>query len=144
MEEKFCNGCQTSKLISEFWIKHNKLQARCKECQKVYHKQHYKDNIENYKDRAKKRNQKIVESVRKFIQEQKDKPCQDCGTKYPYYVMDFDHRPGEKKIFNLAKIARVKPSLDLVIEEIAKCDVVCSNCHRIRTYNRTKMLCPKG
>lgn len=144
MEEKFCKGCQTSKAVGEFWTKHGKPQARCKECQRLYHKQHYQDNSKDYKDRAKKRNQEVVESIRKFIQEQKDKPCQDCGIKYPYYVMDFDHRPGMKKIFNLAQMARIKPSLDVVIKEVEKCDVVCSNCHRIRTYNRTKMLCPKG
>lgn len=138
MEEKFCNGCQESKSLDCFAKKGKGLQARCKSCQNLYHKQHYVDNIEEYKDRAKKRNQQVTESIRLYIREQKDKPCQDCEKKYPYYVMDFDHHPEEEKLYNIANMARERLSLDLVKKEISKCDIVCSNCHRIRTHNRTK------
>lgn len=146
MEEKFCNGCQKSKpqTTDHFGRRGNGFQSRCKECQGNYHKQHYIDNSEAYKERAAERNKKIIVEVREFIRSKKDVPCQDCGIKYPYYVMDFDHREGVVKDYNVAAMARQKLSLDLVIEEVAKCDVVCSNCHRIRTHNRTKMLCPKG
>ena len=146
MEEKFCNGCQKSKpqTTDYFGRRGNGFQSRCKECQGNYHKKHYVDNMASYKVRASTRNKKVIEEIREYLRKEKDIPCKDCGLKYPYYVMDFDHRPNEKKIYNLAQMARVKPSLDVVIEEVAKCDVVCSNCHRIRTHNRTKMLCPKG
>lgn len=138
MEEKFCNGCQKSKLIDEFWTKHGKPQARCKECQKDYHKQHYKDNMKAYKTRAYKRNKQVTLEIREYIRREKDKPCQDCGFSYPYYVMDFDHRPGEKKLCDIARMAGSKVKLEKVKKEIAKCDIVCSNCHRIRTHNRNK------
>jgi hypothetical protein len=49
--------------------------------------------------------------------------------------MDFDHRQGEAKVINLANASRMTRSK--ILEEIAKCDVVCSNCHRERTYLRT-------
>lgn len=138
MEEKLCNGCQKSKPLTDdnFGRRGNGWQARCKMCQGEYHKQHYIDNMDAYKDRAKQRNKEITDRVRQYIQEQKDKPCQDCGVKYPYYVMDFDHRPGSGKSFNIAQMARIKPTLEKVQQEIAKCDIVCSNCHRIRTHNR--------
>lgn len=64
----------------------------------------------------------------------KDVPCFDCGVRYPPYVMDFDHRNPEEKFsgLNLMKTySRTK-----VLEEIAKCDVVCANCHRERTNAR--------
>lgn len=140
MEEKFCNGCQKSKpkTVDYFGRRGNGWQARCKDCQGNYHKQHYKDNLDTYKDRAKKRNKKVIENLRSFLRDQKDKPCQDCNVSYPYYVMDFDHRPGEKKEFNLAQVAGLQVSIERVIEEISKCDLVCSNCHRIRTHNRNK------
>jgi len=138
MEEKFCNGCQKFKLISEFWKKHDKPQARCKDCQRTYHKKHYKNNLESYKDRAKKRNQEITQALKTIIHAQKDKPCQDCGIKYPHYVMDFDHLPGEQKLFNMARATCLQPSSEKLMVEIQKCDVVCSNCHRIRTYNRSR------
>ena len=72
---------------------------------------------------------------RKYLNKQKDKPCQDCGVRYPWYVMDFDHRDGEIK---LSKISLVASSFgwEKLKAEVAKCDVVCANCHRIRTYKK--------
>ena len=64
----------------------------------------------------------------------KDKPCQDCGKKYPHYVMDFDHREGEKKLLEVARMVAGGWSLKKIMKEIKKCDIVCSNCHRLRTY----------
>jgi hypothetical protein len=138
MEEKFCTGCQKSKLVDEFWRKKNKPQSRCKDCQREYHKQHYKDNLKVYKNRAKKRNSRVLEEMREYIRTLKNVPCQDCEYSYPYYVMDFDHRPGEEKLFNVSQMAREKLNIDAIKKEISKCDIVCSNCHRIRTYNRSK------
>ena len=74
--------------------------------------------------------------LRKFIQEFKDTAiCMDCGTKYPYYVLDFDHRPGEVKLFNIGQHGK-NTTLKSLKDEIAKCDIVCANCHRIRTWQR--------
>ena len=57
----------------------------------------------------------------------------DCGKQYSYYVMDLDHVRGEK-ICNVSLMVSMGFSDEEIIEEIAKCDVVCSNCHRERTY----------
>jgi hypothetical protein len=62
-----------------------------------------------------------------------NKPCMDCGVIYPPYVLDFDHL-GDK-LFNLSSQTHYT-SLERIQKEIAKCDLVCSNCHRIRTHNR--------
>lgn len=63
----------------------------------------------------------------------KDKPCMDCGIQYPPFVMDFDHRDPSTKKFHFQVAKNWKDTLT----EIAKCDLVCSNCHRVRTYLRT-------
>lgn len=68
---------------------------------------------------------------------QKMKPCMDCEIVYPPYVMDFDHRPGEVKIADINRLVR-QSNWKTIEEEILKCDLVCANCHRIRTYNRSK------
>ncbi len=47
--------------------------------------------------------------------------------------MDFDHVRGEKK-FNLGSVLALNVSAEILDEEIAKCDIVCANCHRIRTH----------
>lgn len=75
-------------------------------------------------------------AIRKVVQEAKSCPCSDCKQTYPWYVMDFDHVRG-KKLFNLALAANKLMALNLVKDEIAKCDVVCANCHRERTFKRS-------
>ena len=68
-----------------------------------------------------------------MVVDAKGVPCKDCGGVFPVYVMDFDHRdPGDKE----ALISHLVNALSLrrLVAEMAKCDVVCSNCHRIRTY----------
>ncbi len=65
----------------------------------------------------------------------KSVPCSDCGVRYPPYVMDFDHlKPEEKEI----KIGQGW-SITRTLAEIEKCEVVCSNCHRIREHERRQM-----
>lgn len=67
------------------------------------------------------------------VRELKSVPCADCCQSYPYYVMQFDHL-GEK----LFAIGRRSSSMAYhkVLDEIEKCEVVCSNCHAIRTWQR--------
>lgn len=74
-----------------------------------------------------------------LVAEMKDVPCTDCGKKFPTYCMDFDHLPGEAKVQTVSKMMG-KVGMKKILAEIAKCDVVCSNCHRIRTYDRGQWL----
>ena len=66
----------------------------------------------------------------KRLQAAKNSPCIDCGHQFPPECMDFDHVRGKKlyKISDIGSLADVK-----FYAEVAKCEVVCSNCHRIRT-----------
>lgn len=64
------------------------------------------------------------------------RPCMDCGGIYPPYVMDFDHVRG-KKLFQVA--GSLHRSRERVLAEVAKCDVVCSNCHRMRTFRHKEV-----
>lgn len=61
--------------------------------------------------------------------------CRDCGYRADAAALDFDHVRGEK-LFELARAGtRSRSSIEI---EITKCDVVCANCHRVRTYNRRR------
>jgi hypothetical protein len=62
-------------------------------------------------------------------------PCADCGLSYPPFVMDFDHVKGEKTK-DISNLVQEGASLAALMAEIDKCEVVCANCHRIRTYKR--------
>jgi hypothetical protein len=71
----------------------------------------------------------------RYIQDLKSNtPCMDCKESFPYYVMDFDHVRGRKQA-NVSEliVTLSKKRIDL---EIAKCEIVCSNCHRVRTHQR--------
>jgi len=73
------------------------------------------------------------ERIRTLINELKSVPCADCGKFYPPYVMDFDHRDPSDKKYHIGEATRSMSILSVYIE-VAKCDVVCANCHRIRTH----------
>ena len=61
-------------------------------------------------------------------------PCHDCGVQYPPHVMTFDHVRGTKET-DIA-VAAWRWSVERIDEEIAKCEIVCANCHAERTYQR--------
>lgn len=137
MEEiKCCGRCGKDKAVSEFWVRNKILQAWCKSCHSERHKEYYQKNKQPYLDRAKERNTKARKEIREFVASLKDNPCMDCGNRYPPYVMDFDHRVSSQKRINVSAMARSQFTKEMVLEEVAKCDLVCSNCHRIRTHNR--------
>ena len=70
---------------------------------------------------------------RTITDEAKAVPCVDCGGTFPPECMDFDHVRGEK-LFGLAQGSG--KAIESVLAEIAKCDVICANCHRTRTRQR--------
>ena len=82
-----------------------------------------------------KATKKCADAKRLLIQAVKERPCHDCKVVYPYWIMDFDHVRG-KKDFNLGIGAN--RSIHRLLLEIEKCDIVCANCHRSRTFNRRK------
>jgi hypothetical protein len=80
-----------------------------------------------------RRYQRQKELLRAIVREAKAGPCADCGLSWPYYVMHFDHVRGDK-LFNIGKISSIAHGVSerRLRAEIAKCDLVCSNCHLIR------------
>lgn len=100
------------------------------EDQRACSRAHYRNNKDMYLRKNVARRRRLYDTV---IVKEKDKPCADCGHSFPTCCMDFDHVRG-KKSFDIA--SNVTSSTEKLIAEIAKCDVVCANCHRIRTHNR--------
>lgn len=134
---KFCKACNTEKLEEEFNKKGTGHQAKCRTCQHAYHKAFYQENCEREKKRllGHKKARKIKLSL--FINKLKSNPCTDCGNTFPPICMDFDHL--RDKSFNIGEVYARLTSEKTILEEIAKCELVCANCHRIRTQNRSKV-----
>lgn len=68
-----------------------------------------------------------------MLRELRNVPCADCGGRFEPHQMDFDHRDPSTKLFNLMTGRAMLMSQQKLLAEVAKCDVVCVNCHRIRT-----------
>jgi hypothetical protein len=120
-EQKQCGHCKKMKYFSKF-TKDNRakcgLKSECDEC------------------RAESR-RKLRKSKRQKINQLKETtPCKDCKKYYPSYVMQFDHLPGKGRVKKF-QLNNGQLYSDIQIqEEIAKCEIVCANCHAIRTHIR--------
>lgn len=97
----------------------------------------YQKNREAILVRQRETNARVRKEKQDYIRSLKEEsPCSDCGNNYPYYVMDFDHVSGDK-LYNIGDMLGSKrSSWKALLAEIDKCEIVCSNCHRIRTHNR--------
>jgi len=98
------------------------------------------DFEKNKKEKPKKRTLQQKKDLHKMLGGIKEKSgCLDCKHFYPFYILDFDHTRGTK-VSNVGQMLDYF-SVEDIMNEVAKCDVVCSNCHRERTYfrqNKTK------
>ncbi len=68
----------------------------------------------------------------------KNKPCLDCGRTFPPECMDFDHINPATKSFTISYRVvscgcKSEKAKETILAEIAKCRLICANCHRIRT-----------
>jgi hypothetical protein len=61
--------------------------------------------------------------------------CADCGYRAHPRALDFDHI-GTDKVGDVGRMMHSRMAWSIILAEIAKCEVVCANCHRIRTYER--------
>lgn len=141
MDSKVCSKCGLSKSLLEFYIRKKHREGeyyeRCKECFKERGRKYYHSNHERQLKLANLRNRRTKDKRRILLAELKDRPCADCGKKYPPWVMDFDHREDELKIGSISRLTFwSKSKFDKILLEINKCDLVCANCHRQRTYDR--------
>jgi len=86
-------------------------------------KQYYKKSIK----------EKHHENI-KFIHKEKLKQgCVCCGYKENPYALDFDHLDPASKIDGVARMST--RNIEKIKEEILKCQVLCANCHRIKTHD---------
>jgi len=136
---KRCPRCCEVKPLTEFATRPKprrngeKVQAYCCPCYTVYWREYYHNNKAGHQRQAQRREA----AIRSLVRAAKDTPCSDCGQRFPFYVMQFDHREGEQKCFNIGDMNdRRRVGRSRLLEELAKCDVVCANCRHERTYQR--------
>lgn len=104
----------------------------CRKCKSAYQREWYRRNRERHladvREDAKARHRRVAE----YVASLKSLPCADCGRCYPPEVMDFDHVRGEKD--RDISVLRWRVGAVRLEAEISKCEVVCANCQRERSY----------
>jgi len=135
-EMKVCSTCSLEKAAGEFSRKGGALQSKCKSCQSAYHRLYYQRNKSRFIAKNRRNKNRQRKRLRNILLEVKQRPCQDCGGIFHPWVMEFDHREGMKKEAAVANLVSKGCTDARLLEEIEKCDVVCANCHRMRTYRR--------
>lgn len=132
MTKKKCFKCGKNRNVNKFSVRNKKtglLQSWCIDCRSKYDRARYETDTEKF--RLWKKNSTSKNDRREFIIKfLSTHPCVDCGEKDPI-VLDFDHQ--HSKAFNISFGIHRGYSIDRIVKEIAKCEVVCANCHRRRT-----------
>lgn len=111
--------------------------CRCRPCTDARASEE-RERIRNdpaYYARAKQRTKAAKTKRRDYISEIKlYLGCKDCGYRDHPDALEFDHLPGTVKLFNIGDLKL--HSLKKLHDEMAKCEVICANCHRVRTSSR--------
>lgn len=133
METKLCVRCNLE--FESYYTnkKKNKIAGVCKECKRKYDREYYFNNPDKRKilkyEQQKVRRAAIREYIYNIL---KNSECKDCGEKR-ILTLDFDHL-GDKE-FNISSGVQGDYSITRLKKEIAKCEIRCSNCHRIKSAN---------
>ena len=132
MRRKFCPRCERRLLLSAFRKNARKpdgVQSYCKVCQAEYDRQRWAGLPTEHRRRKYQVEKARIDRVRNFLAAFKRySGCKECGVTEPC-VLDFHHN-GEKTD-SLSNMVKRGFSLEKLIAEIAECDVLCSNCHRL-------------
>lgn len=156
---RICTKCNIKKANEEFHLNGAYRRRVCRKCFNVYRREYCKLDKE---ERAKKRSEYVkarlakfngyqrksyakhrekrnahskqkYEKIREWFDNLKNKPCTDCHTIFPACCMDWDHLHNKTALVGRLLVSYNK---NRILEEIKKCELVCANCHRIRTQNR--------
>ena len=130
---KICCKCKLTLPLDQFKpniTKASGLQSQCVPCQKAYRQKHYEANKAKYKDKAKERK---TEFLRWWQDYKRNLVCQQCGEDHPA-TLDFHHTNPSEKEGNVSTLLRNENKTKL-LAEVAKCVILCSNCHRKLHYD---------
>ena len=133
---KRCSRCGLIKPRSEFhrYSRGDGCQPWCKTCRKSYDRDYCLRNKKRWAENKAAWNDKRKQWLRDL---KIGRSCADCGGVFPPEAMQWDHLPGTVKLGEISnQLRNWKPKL--IYEELAKCELVCANCHAVRTAMRLR------
>lgn len=136
---KWCGDCKDFRRVVEFSYKYSErrvLQTYCKICQSRRSREHYQRNADAYKERIARNNQITRgENRRKLLEYLSHEACVDCGLT-DMVALEFDHHDPTQKVRDVSTMVQKGFAWTTVLREMSKCDIVCANCHRVRTAHQ--------
>ena len=142
---KVCTKCLIEKTDTNFFIRDKQTGRRhsqCKECyslhRRTYYAAHYEKYREHYLQRAKQRRHQLrADFHKRMLDYLSDKSCLICGED-DIRVLEFDHIVPSEKRFDISQGVRLGYNWDEIYQEIAKCRILCANCHKKHTSSQNK------
>jgi len=131
--EKLCSKCRVLKPVVEFHRFRSGRQAWCKHCRREYDAEYWRRTRIHRLRLRKKHRRKLVAWYRAL---KEGTPCSDCGGVFHHAAMQWDHLPGTTKRREVSNMVLTGFRRETILDEIAKCELVCANCHAVRTFNR--------
>lgn len=127
--------CSKEKDEEEFNWRYKHLGVRhktCRECHHGFQDNWYQKNKDHHLENVRDRKKRVRDEAREYVWNYLSKhPCQSCGASDPV-VLEFHHREGKDKA--VSEMVADGLSIERIKAEIAKCDVLCANCHRTITH----------
>lgn len=123
---KTCSKCKVEKSLTEFSRKGPGHQPYCKLCHSEYRKEHYERNKKKVRQQVYERRSDLREWLKDL---KKDLKCSQCGEDH-IACLDFHHLDPTEKDLSIAEAPSRGWSQTRALEEMKKCVVLCSNCHR--------------
>lgn len=127
--EKRCARCKENLPLELFRPRADQLgnhHSYCIPCDRAASRDHYNNNKDYYLEKNRRRKKELQCWLQKY---KSNHPCQYCGESR-HYVLVFHHRDASEKDADIAKMLSNSVSVDRMLDEISKCDVLCANCHR--------------
>lgn len=134
---KRCAKCQEYLPLSSFWRsakQHDGFQSYCKACSKKRRGEYYRDNREAEGQLRDEWNRAYRDW---YISLKADTPCSQCGDVFHHAAMHWHHRDAATKTASVGTLASNRAAKETVLAEIAKCDLVCANCHAVLTWHES-------
>jgi len=129
---KRCVRCGIAQPVAEFHRRGDAFQSWCKTCHRAWDAEYHSRRRDIRYVQKRLRKQALFDWMTDL---KTSRPCTDCGGFFHAAAMTFDHLPGSEKRADVSTLLHAGYRRAL-FDEIAKCELVCANCHAVRTFDR--------
>ena len=138
---KRCGRCGELKPLDAFHRRgKGGRQTWCRDCRKAYDAAYSRATLARRRAQRKVRHEAFLVWYHAL---KAARPCADCGGSFHPAAMHWDHLPGTDKHADLGDLVRTHDQAR-ILAEIAKCELVCANCHAVRTFVRRRGVAQPG